>query len=570
MSDDFRSDGGILRTHADNASPNGAGSWRGLDRLLQVQGLAPMEQRRKSSDIMRWPSSDVKRHDMDQTVPTGGQLPAADTDQILPDATRLVGALRHIGYSIEQAVSDLVDNSIDAQAGTILIRFVYDDEAVRTVAIVDDGKGMTASRLTEAMRFGSVDDDTPKTESLGKYGLGLKLASISQARTLTVLTRKGGRDSGRRWNVESMGHDWSNDRLENTAAKALLDHEWGEVDLSSSGTIVLWDDIDKIKHSSRGVDATIDNLVARLELHLGLVFHRFVEDGRLRILTDRQHADEDRPAGLSEIRALNPFGYEQSGDASYPAKLQTAIPGVGRVRMEAHVWPPNARQKEYSLGRRAAARQGFYFYRNDRLIQAGGWNGVVKNEAEPHSSLARVRIDLPSSMDADFGLNVQKSTVLVPHGFADAVKDAEGAGRSFRDYREAAQQVYRKKSKKAERALPCRPNEGLPRYLVDRAKKLLAPGRKASQAISFRWKHFESGDLFEVARDERCIYLNKSLRRKLLGGKRASQNDLPLIKLLVFFLVHEDFNSGRRTAQRKKELDLINALLSECTRKMQG
>jgi hypothetical protein len=66
------------------------------------------------------------------------------------------------------------------------------------------------------------------------------------------------------------------------------------------------------------------------------------------------------------------------------------LAGVGEIPLDGHIWPPNSDQPEYQLGNRAAARQGFYFYRNNRLIQAGGWNGLLQNEAEP-SRTARWR-----------------------------------------------------------------------------------------------------------------------------------------------------------------------------------
>jgi hypothetical protein len=139
------------------------------------------------------------------------------------------------------------------------------------------------------------------------------------------------------------------------------------------------------------------------------------------------------------------------------------LAGVGEIPLEGHIWPPNSDQPEYRLGNRAAARQGFYFYRNHRLIQAGGWNGLVQNDAEPHGSLARVRVDLPPSFDDSFSLNVQKSSVIVPPGFVEAAFDASDCdGVSFDAYRQTAQRVYRSREAKAFIRQTPIPGTGLP------------------------------------------------------------------------------------------------------------
>ena len=126
---------------------------------------------------------------------------ARSKESLAPDPDRLIFALRQIGYSIEQALADLVDNSINAGASTVLIRFIWDREEIRQVVVADDGCGMTPSELRNAMRFGSDTDFDP--HSLGKFGMGLKLASFSHARRLTVISRRRGRTTGRRWTLGS-------------------------------------------------------------------------------------------------------------------------------------------------------------------------------------------------------------------------------------------------------------------------------------------------------------------------------------------------------------------------------
>jgi len=243
------------------------------------------------------------------------------------------------------------------------------------------------------------------------------------------------------------------------------------------------------------------------------------------------------------------------------------ITGVGKVLAIAHIWPPNSTSAEYKLGNRAAARQGFYFYRHDRLIQAGGWNGVVEHETEPHSSLARVAIDLPESLDAHFGLNIKKSRIDVPPPFPESLESAcAHDGTQFSKYRRAAGQVYRKQDTRSHADLPLVPAGGLPAPVAKRAKELLAEGKKA-RAVDIVWDDLSDQDvLFEVDRDEMCVRLDKRLRRKLLAGRRASAADLPVVKLLFFFLLEQEFDRARQSSQRTQQLQAISDLLHAALR----
>ncbi len=493
---------------------------------------------------------------------TSKNITAVATESIPPDAARLIMALRQIGYSFEQAISDLVDNSINARSKNVLIRFVWEDDGIRSIIIADDGDGMGRDDLHDAMRFGS--EKEAESGSLGKYGMGLKLASLSHARCLSVLTRKGNHNGGRRWTIEGIEKDWQCEVLQDNEVAGELDAPWSRLDLSKSGTLVVWDDIDKLPSSSRGLRPTLISLQKRLQVHLGLCFHRFLEDGRLKIKIDQQEYGGEENAISATVPPLNPFKYSTSGNPEYPKIFTANVEGAGELLAEAHIWPPNSDQAEYKLGNRAAARQGFYFYRNDRLIQAGGWNGIVQHESEPHSSLARVRVDLPPEYDASFGLNVQKSAVITPPAFESSMSAATSDdGDVFEDYRRAAQNVYRKKDKGAHKDFPLVPSNGLPKRYESEVKRILAPGPGRIRRVDFEWVEFESGDLFDVDRDEHVIYLNQAYRKHLLGGLPKGKTDLPLLKTLIFLLVEEDFDKGRMSAKRKKRLKDINDVITK-------
>src|SRR5579859_4999212 len=114
-------------------------------------------------------------------------------------------SLRSVGYSTSTALADLVDNSISAQARTIRISVTMNSRPF--VAICDDGLGMDEATLLAAMRFGSRDPRHPRQGAeLGRFGLGLKTASLSQCRKLSVATLQDGRLSIARWDLDECDH----------------------------------------------------------------------------------------------------------------------------------------------------------------------------------------------------------------------------------------------------------------------------------------------------------------------------------------------------------------------------
>jgi hypothetical protein len=447
----------------------------------------------------------------------------------------------------------------------VLVRFVWTGERIVSLAVVDDGRGMGDDELRNAMRFGS--DARFDASSLGKFGMGLKLASFSHARLVTVVSRKDGKHHGRRWSLEGIRRNWDCEILDAAQAAALYDAPWSPLRRSANGTVVLWEGLDKLPTASTGLRATLRALQRRLEVHLGLHFHRFLESGRLRILLDQQESGEPEHQIRVEIAPLNPFSYSGSPVEGFPRWYTLDVAGVGALDVEAHIWPPNSDEPEYRLGNRAAGRQGFYFYRNDRLIQAGGWNGLVQNDSEPHGSLARIRVDLPPEYDASFSLNVQKSSVIVPPGFVEAAQGAlSRCGDTLDSYRAAAQQVYRRRDRRAAAGRPLALGPGVPARL--RKATLGGSAEEASdlRPVSFRWVELDESELFGIDRDRDAILLNERYRDDVLAGLRPESGDVPLLKTLLFALLEGDLRRSRVAAKRRSELARINRLLVAAAR----
>jgi hypothetical protein len=338
-------------------------------------------------------------------------------------------------------------------------------------------------------------------------------------------------------------------------------------EITNSGTVVLWENIDGIKVKKMAVESSLKKIIKKLKIYIGLHFHRFIEDEDLEIVIEYQNIEHMDEKIVEEIFALNPIpDKDESPSSSYPAKFTLDIPSAGPLDMYCAIWQPNSKAMEYKLGGNAASMQGFYFYRNNRLIQAGGWNGWVNADSEPHSSLARVVINLPQEYDQYFGINVQKDRIITPENFIDAVEDSEtNQGIPFRAYWNEAKQIYRKKSTKAKLQDIIVPHAGIPKPVVKRIRKQASDvyNREGKtpllyRNINFEWVDFQEELLFKIDRDSDRVLLNKAFRSQLLLGEKGSPTDIPLIKMLIMFLVKDDFKKTRFAAERTKELEFMN------------
>jgi hypothetical protein len=328
--------------------------------------------------------------------------------ELMPRASVMIEAMRDIGYSFDSAVADIIDNSIAAGAENILLRYGWEAD-LPWIAVIDDGRGMLRDELTEAMRPGSKDPRAERaTHDLGRFGLGLKTASFSQCRELTVLSRRASVQSGMRWDLDQVA---LSDRWEITEIQPT---EINELPCGSpvaeSGTTVLWRKIDRLELAGlgdMGHDA-FNELMASVRQHLALIFHRFLkgEAGLKKIKMSINGTDID---------PYDPFAENNIATQQFPQEV-VSFRG-NEVKIQAFVLPHHskvtAREYEKLAGREGYLRnQGFYVYRNRRLIIWGSWFRLARQEEL--TKLARVRIDIPNNMDQHWGVDVRKARAHPP------------------------------------------------------------------------------------------------------------------------------------------------------------
>lgn len=325
-----------------------------------------------------------------------------------PRASAMVEALRGLGYSPATALADIIDNSIAAGADHVQLGFRWAGTA-SSITVLDNGRGMSRDELLGAMRLGDrnpLDERAPG--DLGRFGLGLKTASFSQARRLTVASRRDGAGSCLRWDLDvlanSTGDGWY--LLEGEDPGTQVDFDI--LALRTNGTLVVWECLDRIVTAGFGEQDFL-NLMDQVERHLAMVFHRYLGSRDLRISIN------DRP-----VMPWDPFLQQHSATWSSPiAKLPSM---GGTVEVQCHVLPHKDRLDQATYERAAGphgwtAQQGFYVYRNRRLLVAGSWLGLGTGRAwtkEEAHRLARIRIDIPNTADADWKIDIRKSTARPP------------------------------------------------------------------------------------------------------------------------------------------------------------
>lgn len=336
---------------------------------------------------------------------------------VLPSARKLMASLRDIGYDLPSAVADLVDNSIDAGAENVEVTF-GEDGARSWIRIADDGMGMGTAELDEAMRYGS--DRSYSNSALGHFGLGLKTASLSQCRRLTVASkrRSNGRVAARRWDLDLVAERDSWD-LEsppkNDLPKNLL-----EPLRERPGTVVLWENLDRIlafrNPDGAATRRALGAMAAEVAAHLGMVFHRFITG-------EWAHGEAFVNIAVNgePVLAWDPFARDEPETRALPKQTIELVREDGskaRLEVRPFVLPAQTRFSTPEAHQLAAGpnrwnrQQGFYVYRRDRMIQSGGWNRI--RTLDEHAKLARIAIDLPAGHEEMFGINVAKMSVVIP------------------------------------------------------------------------------------------------------------------------------------------------------------
>lgn len=358
------------------------------------------------------------------------RAPASVPAEVVPpNPANLVESLRDFGYTMPTALADLIDNSVTASAENI--RIVIEATAgTPHIVVLDDGAGMSEDRLIEAMRLSGRGPNLQREATdLGRFGLGLKTASLSQGQCLTVITKNDSAFTVRRWDLSHIREtsQWQLLASPTSTAMAYVD----VIKKQRSGTAVVIENLDRLsflKGPASERATHLSHAIEALRLHVGMVFHRFIAEDRLNIFI-----------GPSRVPPWDPYLHGLSTEL--PTEHIGAHTGTEAICVTPFVLPHHARLTDEQHAAAAGnlgwnAHQGFYVYRGRRLIVPGSWLNLTLRKEE-HLKLARIRVDLPNTLDSEWHLNVIKSHVAAPSYLKDSLK------RIATVTRERAADVYR-------------------------------------------------------------------------------------------------------------------------------
>lgn len=328
------------------------------------------------------------------------------TIEMPPYAPTLIESTRAIGYSLEAAVADIIDNSIAAGARNVDLFFFPIEGAY--IAVLDDGAGMDTDSLNSAMQYGSKNPNAERDEKdLGRFGLGLKTASLSQCRCLSVITKQGERIEGRRWDLDHVA------QAESWSLLVLGEEDINEIPqievlrLYDHGTLVVWQSLDRLKAGEINFEAALGRKIDGVRDHLALVYHRYLSGEK----------------GLTKLK-LNINGVKVSpknpfliGKSTQPMDDESLYVRGQKIVVRPYILPHTSKLSKEEIDELGGkeglrAQQGFYVYRNKRLLVWGDWFRMMRKG--DLSKLARIQVDIPNTLDDLWTLDIKKSAAIPP------------------------------------------------------------------------------------------------------------------------------------------------------------
>lgn len=345
----------------------------------------------------------------------------------IPFAPMLIESMRSLGYSFKSAIADLIDNSISAKANKINIKLFPGQNPY--LIILDNGCGMNDKEIEEAMRYGSKNPlDKRNKEDLGRFGLGLKSASLSQCRKLTVISKKNNKLFGYSWDIDYVieKQSWI---LKGYSSDEI--NAFPEINLLKelkNGTYILLQNFDRVKESTNDLEKTLTRNMDDTIEHISLVFHRFIDEG-LKILVNNYEVEGKDPFLLNNKRTQLRREQKIEINKSIITVKPYILPHISTLNKED--------LKKVGGKEKLRNEQGFYIYRNKRLIIWGTWFNLGRKDEL--SKLARVRVDIPNDLDYMWNIDVKKSSAKLPdiikRNLYNAVYDSISNSENVHKYR---------------------------------------------------------------------------------------------------------------------------------------
>lgn len=355
--------------------------------------------------------------------------------EIVEPYSSLIENFRAFGYMLPDALADIIDNCIAAAAANVWIEFKYAG-ADSFITIRDDGHGMNKAELTESLRPGTKDPMAERHPlDLGRFGLGLKSASFSQCRRLTVITKRKDADVHyRAWDLDYIQKSEKWQLLKYLSSPSMAEG----LAKVSQGTIVFWEKLDRIIYGHNNQLLPIEKfleLIRQSEKHLAMVFHRYIQKKKIRLFINKRPID-----------AWDPFLREEEATQVMPEETYDG----GNIVLKGYVLPYGSKISQEKYDKAAGpegwtGQQGFYIYRKERMLVTGDWLGIFRRSES--TRLARIMVDIDSRLDHTWKIDIRKSKAVPPGFFREEMK------RYGLAVRKAAMEVYNHRGQIAKRKI---------------------------------------------------------------------------------------------------------------------
>lgn len=355
-----------------------------------------------------------------------------------PDPARIMEGLRDTGYEFNTAMADIVDNSIAARASIIKIKIDLKPDNKIAVYVADNGEGMDMAGLKNAMKYGSTERIDPS--SLGKFGLGLKTASTAFCRCLSVLSRSESSEYNKVcWDLDEICkiNKWKLLQPEITSDEIeILEDVTG----GASGTLVIWEKVDRLMKDYK-VDINrkkaFDKMIEKLKFHISMVYQRFLDKTFKGVNHVSIYVNDEL------IEPWDPFcTNEENSHMIASEEIPVEFPNGDKASFKVEAWllprvESFSSPEAHKMARVSNDMEGFYVYRENRLIHNGDWLDMFVKD--PHISLLRVNFSFDHKLDDAFNVDIKKSRILLNDGIYEYLSNT-----FMPAPRRAAAETYRK------------------------------------------------------------------------------------------------------------------------------
>lgn len=463
-------------------------------------------------------------------------------------------------HSIETALADIIDNAIEYGGSEVTVQLITVDEELKTLRVVDNGRGMKPQVLEEAMQLRK---KSYSDSSLSFFGMGMKMASLSQAGQLRVFTRsEDGETSGAQIRRADAGGSFN--------VEFLADEFCAEAYMSfrreppGSGTVIEWQRIDNLPISTKSKEKRrfLEEIVKRVNGHVGLIFHRFISEGQSKIFVEIWDQPSQKVGTRTPAKATDPFDF-RSPISNYPANFSSRTDNKTRIEVLCAIVPPNSDSDNVRIGGASLEElSGFYVYRHRRLVQVGGWQNLTQKSTKV-LQLGRVKIDLTDQLiDAGLKLTAEKTSVRFSPEIQKAIASSKSLqlGKTFEDFLTDVEALRKQSNKRNVGLKPTTRLEGDENLALSRALAETVGFRNGSEHITIVSTRLKPDQVFELDVDQSTLRINHELFTE--NGPLNSEVGYEFFKATLYFLLQEYVSKTQLTKATYSKIEQMHRVLA--------